>query len=107
MFIPDIFGKQLTFLLLNFLTHLLSTIRLFQATLLPLTDTFDILFLVLYCECNDVHLTKFLVPLRWITEEVLAVCHGLTEARGDTIQDALDKMVVCYLCIDMESIDIV
>ena len=35
------------------------------------------------------------------------MCHGLAEARGDTVQDDIDQVVVCYLSIDIKSIDII
>ena len=35
------------------------------------------------------------------------MCRGQVEARGHTIQDYVDEMVICYLGIDIESIDIV
>ena len=35
------------------------------------------------------------------------MCHGLTEARGDTVQDNVDQVVVGHLSIDIKSIDII
>ena len=35
------------------------------------------------------------------------MCHGLAQARRDTIPDDGDKVVICHLGIDIESIDIV
>ena len=32
---------------------------------------------------------------------------GLAKARGDTIQDDVQKVMVCYLGIDIKSIDII
>ena len=34
------------------------------------------------------------------------MCHSLTEASGDTVQDDIDKVMVCHLDIDIESINI-
>ena len=35
------------------------------------------------------------------------MCHGLAEARSDTIQDNIDEVMVSHLGIDIESIDII
>ena len=35
------------------------------------------------------------------------MCHGLAEARGATIQDDVDHVVVSHLTIDIKSIDII
>ena len=35
------------------------------------------------------------------------MCYGLAEARGDTVQDNVDEVVICHLGIDIESIDII
>ena len=35
------------------------------------------------------------------------MCHGLAEARCDTIQDDVDEVMVHHLSIDIESIDII
>ena len=34
------------------------------------------------------------------------MCHGLAEARGDTVQDDVDQVVVSHLGIDIQSINI-
>ena len=35
------------------------------------------------------------------------MCHGLAEVRGDAVQDDVDKVVICHLGLDIESIDII
>ena len=35
------------------------------------------------------------------------MCHGLAEARGDTVQDNVDQVVVGHLSIDIKSINMV
>ena len=35
------------------------------------------------------------------------MCYGLAEARGDTIPDDVDKMMVCHFSKDIESINII
>ena len=35
------------------------------------------------------------------------MCHGLAEARGNTVQDDVDEVMVSQLGVDIESIDIV
>ena len=74
--------------------------------LLPLTLTFVILFLLLELGGDEVHVKEFFLPLGWVRTEVFVMCHGLAEARGDTVQDDIDEVVVSYLGIDIESIDI-
>ena len=75
--------------------------------LLTLTRISVILFLFLELEGAEVHVEEFLLPLREFSAEVFIVHHGLVEARSDIVQDDIDLMVVCYLGIEIESIDIV
>ena len=50
---------------------------------------------------------EFLFPLEWVGAEVLVVCHGLAEARCDTIQDDIDPIVLIDVGIDIQSINII
>ena len=50
---------------------------------------------------------EFLFPLGWVGSEVFVVSHGLAEARGDTIQDDINEVMVGHLGIDIKSIDII
>ena len=50
---------------------------------------------------------ELLFPLGWVGAEVFVVSHGLAEARGETILDNVDEVVVSHLGIDIESMDIV
>ena len=63
---------------------------LLQATLLPLTLTSVILFLLLELANNEVLIEEFLIPLECAQQEVFTVRHTLAEARGNAIQDDLD-----------------
>ena len=56
---------------------------------------------------DEVYVEEFLLPLRWVRAEVFIVCHSLAEARGDTIQDDIDQVVVGQLGIDIVPINIV
>ena len=38
---------------------------------------------------------------------VLVVCYVLRKARGDTIQDDINAVMLCHLGIDIKSIDII
>ena len=98
---------KLTLLLLTPRFSSSQLYSLVQATLLPLTLTSVILFLLLEFGSDEVHVEKFLLPLVWVRAEVCLVCHGLVEARDNTIQDNVDEVVVSHLGIDIESIDIV
>ena len=72
-----------------------------------MTLTFVIFFLFLELGGDKVHMDEFLLPLGWVTTEVFVMCHGLAEARGDTVQDDINKMMVSHLGIDIKSINIV
>ena len=74
---------------------------------LSLTLTPIILFLLLELGVNKVHVKVLLLPLEWVTEEVVIICHGLVEANGDPVQDDVDELIVSHLSIDIESIDII
>ena len=74
---------------------------------LPLTLTSVILFLLLELDSDKVHVEEFLVPLGRVRTEVFVVCHGLAEARGDTVQDEVNEVMVSHLGVDIESIGIV
>ena len=107
LLIPDFLWNKLTLLLL---TTWLSSSQLYssiQPTILPLTLTSVILFLLLELSGNEVHVEKFLLPLGQVRKEVFVMCHGLAEVSGDAIQDNIDEVMVGYLGIDIESIDII
>ena len=74
---------------------------------LPLTLTSVILFLLLELSGDEVQMEEVLLPLGWVRTEVLVICHGLAEARGDIVQDDIDEMIVSHLGIDIKSIDII
>ena len=38
---------------------------------------------------------------------IFVLCHDLAEARGSTVQDDVDQLIVSHLVIDIKSIDIV
>ena len=50
---------------------------------------------------------ELLFPLGWVGAEVFIVSDGLAEARGDTVQDDINEVMVSHLGVDMESIDII
>ena len=50
---------------------------------------------------------EFLLLLRWVRVEVFVMCHGLVEARCNTIQDDVNEVMVNHLGIDIESMDII
>ena len=84
-FVPYFFRDKLTLL---FLTSRFSSSQLYslvQPTLLSLTLTSVILFLLLELGGNRVHMEEPLFPLRWVGAKVFVVSHGLAEARGDTV----------------------
>ena len=80
---------------------------LVQPTLLPVTLAFVILFLLLELGGDEVHVEECFLPLGWVRTEDFVMCHGLAEARRDTVQDDIDEVVVRHLGIDIESIDII
>ena len=106
-FVPYFLGYKFTLLLLTSCFSSSQLYSLIQATLLPLTLTSVILFLLLELGGNEVHVEEFLLPLGWVRTEVFVMYHGLAEARGDTVQDDIDKVMVRHLGIDIESINIV
>ena len=67
---------------------------LLHTTLLPLSLTFVVLFLLLELDGNEVNIEEFLRLFGWVRVEVFIVCHGLAEAMGDTVQDHIDKVMV-------------
>ena len=77
-----------------------------QATVLPLTITSVILFRLLKLGGAENHVQEFLLPLGWVRTEVFVECHGLVEARGVTVSDDVDQVLVGHLSIDIKSIDI-
>ena len=106
-FVPDFLSDKLTLLLL---TPQLSSSQLYslvQPTLLSLTLTSVIMFLLLELGSDEVHVEELLFPFGWIGAEVFVVSHGLAEARGNTVQDDVDEVMVSQLGVDIESIDIV
>ena len=106
-FIPNVLLDKLYFLLL---TPCLSSSQLYslvQTTLLPLTLTSVILFLLLVLGGDEVHVEEFFLPLGWVGTDVFLMHHGLAEARGDTVQDDIDEVMVSPLDIDIESINII
>ena len=106
-FIPCFLRDQLILLLL---TSCLSSFQLYslvQTTLLLLTLASVILFLFLELSSDKVHMEEFLLPLEWVRTEVFVMCHGLAQARSDTIQDDIDEVMVSHLSIDSESINII
>ena len=50
---------------------------------------------------------EFLFPLGWVSMNVFVACHGLAEAKGNSIQDDIDQMFVTHLGIDSQSMNIV
>ena len=50
---------------------------------------------------------EILLPLRLFRAEFFVTCHGLAEARGNTVQNDVDEVMVSYLGVDIASIDIV
>ena len=66
-----------------------------------------ILFPLLELGGDDVHMEEFLLSLKWVKEEVFVVCHSLLPARGITLPNNMDKVLVCYLGIDILSPEIV
>ena len=78
-----------------------------QATLLPMTLTSVILFLLLQVGDDKVYKGEFLLPLGWVKAEVFPVCQSLAEARVDTLQDDINQVVVSHLGMDIKSTDIV
>ena len=50
---------------------------------------------------------EFLLPFGWVRAKVFVVCHGLAEARGDTISDDIDQVMVSQLGIYIKSINII
>ena len=75
------------------LTSCLSSSQLYsllQTTLLFLTLTFVILFLLLEHGTDEVHVEELLLPLGSVTAEIFIMCPGLAEMRGDTVQDDID-----------------
>ena len=84
-FVPYFLRDKLTLLLL---TPRLSSSQLYslvQPTLLSLTLTSIILFLLLELGGDEVHMEELLFPLGWVGAEVFVVSHSLAEARGDTV----------------------
>ena len=65
------------------------------------------LFLLLELNGDEVHVQDFLFPLVCVCAEVSIVCYGLRKSSGNTVQDGIDNMLVDYLDLHIESIDIV
>ena len=84
-FIPNVLWDKLYFLLLSPCLSSSQLYSLVQARLLPLTFTSVILFLLLELSGDKVHVEEFFLPLGWVRTEVFVICHGLAEARGDTV----------------------
>ena len=104
-FVTYFLRNKLTFLLLALCLFSSQLYSIFQATLLPLTLTFVILFLLRELG-DEVHMEAFLLLLEWLRMKVFVVRHGLAESWVDSIQDEIDYIVVCYLSIDIKSINI-
>ena len=73
--------------------------------LLSLILTSVILFLLLELSGDKVHVDVFFLPLGRVRTEVFVMCHGLAEARSDTVLEAADQVMVAHLSIDIKSID--
>ena len=106
-FVPYFLGDKLTLLLLTPCLSSLKLYSIFQTTLLLLTPMSVILFLLLQLSGKEVHVEKVLLPLGRVRAECFIVCHGLVEARGDTIPNDIDSLMVTYRGIDIKSINIV
>ena len=85
LFIPYFFWYKLALLLLTSCLSSTQLYLLFQATLLPLTLTFVIFYLLLQLGCDNVHGGQFLFLFGLVKTEVLARYHGLTRVRNGTI----------------------
>ena len=107
LFIPYFFKDKLTVLLLTSCFSSSPLHSLIQATILSLTLTLVILLLLLELSGDEVRVEEFLLPLGWVRTEVFVMCHGLAEARSDTVEDDVDQVVVDHLSIDIKSIDII
>ena len=75
--------------------------------LLSLTLAPIILFLLLEPSGAQIHMTEYLVPLRWVKGEVFIMYHGLAQARCDTLQEHLHKMMVRHLSINIKYINLI
>ena len=65
------------------------------------------MFLLLELGSNIVYVEEFLLLVRWVRTKVFIVHHSLIQARGDAVQDNVDKVMICHLSIDIISIKIV
>ena len=106
-FIPYFFCNKLTLFHLTTCLSYSQLYLLFQTIPLPLPLASAILFLFLELGGDKVYREEFFLPLEWVRTTVFVVCHGLVEARGDTIQDDVDTMMVSQVGIDIKSINII
>ena len=65
------------------------------------------MFLLLDLSGKEVYIEEVLRAIGWVRGEVFIECHGLEEARSNTVQDDVDLLIGSYLGIDIESINIV
>ena len=84
-FIPNVLLDKLFLLLLTPCLSFSQLNSLVHTTLVPLTLTSVILFLLLDLGRVEVHVEEFFLPLGSVGGEVFIVSHGLAEARGDTV----------------------
>ena len=115
LYTPSLYPSFILYFLLDKLTLLLLTSGFFssllhsllQSTLLPLSLTSVSLFLLLELSGDEDYLLNFLLLLRSVRAEVFIMCHGLVEARGNTVLDNINQVVISHFDIDIVSIDIV
>ena len=84
-FVPYSLRDKLTLLLLTPRLSSSQVYSLVQPTLLSLTLTSVILFLLLELGGDEVQVEELLFPLAWVGAEVFIVSHGLAEASRDTV----------------------
>ena len=84
-FVPYFLRDKLTLLLLIPRFSSSQLYSLVQPTLLSLTLTCIILFLLLELVADEVHVEELLFLLGWVGTEVFVVSHGLVEVSGDTV----------------------
>ena len=75
--------------------------------LLHLTFTNLIRFFLLQLGSDEVHMKESQLAFALVRVEVCTLCHKLLEARGNTVQDTVDEVMVHYLSITIVSIDII
>ena len=65
------------------------------------------MFLFQELSSDEVYMQEFLLLLGYVKMEVLTVCHGLVEARSNTVQYDVDQALCSHLGIDINSINII